>query len=62
MLKKLRILKNTEKKKIQVSLVRRGWKDLKEKIKEMGGRWKEIEKPNEVVNIVEKVLKFNRQN
>ena len=36
--------------------------DLKNEIKEMSDNEKETEKPNEIVDIVEKILEFNRQN
>ena len=45
-----------------VNLISSGLKDLKEKIKKMSKAEIEIEKPDEIVNIVEKILKFNKQN
>ena len=36
-------------------------KDLKEKIRNMSEEEKKIEKPNDIVNIVEDILEFNRQ-
>ena len=38
-----------------------GLKDLKEVIKNMNEEEKKIEKPNEIVNVVEDILQFNRQ-
>ena len=61
LLKKLRRLKNT-KNKSQLSLVRSGLIDLKDDIKKMSQCEKETEKPNEIVNIVEKILEFNNKN
>ena len=61
LLKKLRRLKNT-KNKSQLSLVRSGLIDLKDDIKKMSQYEKETEKPNEIVNIVEKILEFNNKN
>ena len=55
--------KNDTKMKNQlVNLINSGLKDLKEKIKKMSKAEIEIEKPDEIVNIVEKILKFNEQN
>ena len=45
-----------------VKLINSGLKDLKEEIKKMSKAEIEIEKPDEIVNIVEKILKFNEQN
>ena len=45
-----------------VNLINSGLKDLKEEIKKMSKAEIEIEKPDEIVNIVEKILKFNEQN
>ena len=54
-------MKNT-KNKSQLSLVRSGLIDLKDDIKKMSQYEKETEKPNEIVNIVEKILEFNNKN
>ena len=56
----MRRLKNT-KNKSQLSLVRSGLIDLKDDIKKMSQYEKETEKPNEIVNIVEKILEFNNK-
>ena len=53
-------MKNT-KNKSQLSLVRSGLIDLKDDIKKMSQYEKETEKPNEIVNIVEKILEFNNK-
>ena len=45
-----------------VSLINSGLKDLKEEIKKMSKAEIDIEKPDKIVNIVEKILKFNEQN
>ena len=45
-----------------VNLINSGLKDLKEEIKKMSKAEIEIEKPDEIVKIVEKILKFNEQN
>ena len=60
------VLLNKTKDKIKnnelVSVINRGLKDLKEEIKKMFEAEKEIEDPELIVNIVEKILKFNKQN
>ena len=43
-------------------MIKGGLSDLKNEIKEMSDNEKETEKPNEIVDIVEKILEFNRQN
>ena len=45
-----------------VSLINSGLKDLKEEIEKMSEKEKEIEKPDKIVEIVEEILKFNKQN
>ena len=62
LLKKLRKLKNTEKNRIQVNLVRSGLRDLKEEFLKMDEDEKETEKSNEIVNLVKTILQFNNQN
>ena len=60
------VLLNKTKDKIKnnelVSVINSGLKDLKEEIKKMPEAEKEIEDPESIVNIVEKILKFNKQN
>ena len=59
MLEKLKRLRNSsEKNKIQVNLINSGLRDLKEEIEDMSEQEKEIENPNEIVNLVENILKF----
>ena len=62
LLKKLRKLKhNPERNKIQVSLINSGLRDLKEEIEDMSEQEKRTKTPNEIVDIVENILEFNRQ-
>ena len=53
---------DTEKKNQLVKLINSGLKDLKEEIKKMSEAEIENEDPKSIVNIVEKILKFNKQN
>ena len=53
---------DTEMKNQLVKLINSGLKDLKEEIKKMPKAEIDIEKPDKIVNIVEKILKFNEQN
>ena len=53
---------DTEKNNKLVSVINNGLKDLKEEIKKMSEAEKEIEDPESIVNIVEKILKFDKQN
>ena len=53
---------NTEMKNQLVNLINSGLKDLKEQIKKMSKVEIDIEKRDKIVNIVEKILKFNEQN
>ena len=52
---------NSERNKIQVSMIKNRLRDLKEKITDMSEEEKKIEKPNEIVDIVENILEFNSQ-
>ena len=62
LLEKFKKLKNnSEKNKIQVLLTNNGLRDLKEDIEYMSEQEKDTENPNKIVNTVEKILKFNRQ-
>ena len=54
--------KNTGKNNKLVNVIKSGLRDFKEEIKDMGEEEKEIEQPNEIVDIVEKTLDFNKQN
>ena len=44
-----------------VNVINSGLKDLKEEIKKMSKEEKEIEDPESIVEIVEEILKFNKQ-
>ena len=62
LLEKLKKLKNNpEKNKIKVNLINSGLRDLKEEIEDMSEEEKETKNPNEIVDIVENILEFNRQ-
>ena len=43
-------------------MIKSGLSNLKNEIKNMGEEEKEIEKPNEIIDVVEKILEFNKQN
>ena len=45
-----------------VNVIKSGLSDLENGIEDMGEKEKEIEKPNEVIDVVEKILEFNKQN
>ena len=62
LLEKMKKLKNNpEKNKIKVNLINSGLRDLKEEIEDMNEEEKETKNPNEIVDVVEKILQFNRQ-
>ena len=42
-------------------MINSGLRDLTEKIEDMGEEIKEIKNPNEIVNLAENILEFNRQ-
>ena len=52
---------NPEENKIQESIIKNELRDLKEEITEMREEEKKIKKPNEIVDIVENILEFNKQ-
>ena len=55
-------LKNDpEKNRIQVTLIANGLRGLKEEIENMSQEEREIKNLNEIVDIVENILEFNRQ-
>ena len=56
------VYKINDKKNDLVNVIKSGLNDLKKEIENMGEEEKEIEKPNEIVNIVEEILEFNKQN
>ena len=62
MLKSLNDINDIEKKNELVSVIVSGLKDLKKEIKEMTKEEKKIEKPNNIVNLAENILRFNKQN
>ena len=62
MLKNLKNSKtNPGRNEIQVSKIKSGLRDLDEDVEDMSEKEKEIEKPNEIVDIVEMILEFNRK-
>ena len=44
-----------------VNIIKSGLSDFKNEFEDMSEEEKEIEKPNEITNIVEKILEFNKQ-
>ena len=61
MLKDLYRINDKYKKKDLVNVIKSGLTDLKNETENMSEEEKEIEKPNEIVNIVEEILEFNKQ-
>ena len=62
MLKKLeKSTNNKERNEDQVIKINSGLRDLKEEIEDTSDQEEETENPNEVVNIVEIIFEFNRQ-
>ena len=61
MLKVLYCINKKENKKL-VDLIKSGLKDLKDEIKEMSENEIEIERPDKMVDLVQEMLEFNRQN
>ena len=59
--KLLRLRNNPERNKIQVDLINSGRKNLKKEIGDMSKEEIKIGNPNQTVNLVEKILAFNRQ-
>ena len=45
-----------------VNVIKSGLSNLKKEIENMGDEEKEIEKPNEIIDVVEKTFKFNKKN
>ena len=45
-----------------IDIIKSGLSDLKNEIEDMSEEEKEIEKPSEIIDIVEKVLNLNKQN
>ena len=62
MLKTLYTTNDNKKKNSKIVNVIKSWlSDLKNEIENISEEEKEIEKPNEIVNIVEEILEFNKQ-
>ena len=62
MLKELYKTHDKEKNKLLVSVINSGLKDLKEEINKMSKEERINKKSGKIVNIVKKILKFNKQN
>ena len=62
LLRELYCIKNQKENKKLVDLIKSGLKDLKGKIKEMSENEIEIERPDKMVDLVQEILEFNRQN
>ena len=62
MLKELYKTNDKEKNSLLVRVINSGLNDLEEEIEKMSKKEKEIEKPDKIVEIVEEILKFNKQN
>ena len=61
MLKDLNNTRNTERNDIQAALIRSALTDFNNRINSISENEIRSEQPNKIVNIVEKILKFNRQ-
>ena len=61
LLKELYRIKSKKKKKL-VDLIKSGLKDLKDEIKEMSENKIEIERPDKMVDLVQGIIEFHRQN
>ena len=61
MLKTLYTTNDKKKNSKLVNVIKSGLSDLKNETENMSEEEKEIEKPNEIVNIVEEILEFNKQ-
>ena len=62
MYKNLNITKNTKRNEIKKDLFKGALTDFKDRIKQTSEDEINIEKPYKIVDIVEKILEFNRQN
>ena len=62
LLKELYKTNDKEKNSLLVRVINSGLNDLEEEIEKMSKKEKEIEKPDKIVEIVEEILKFNKQN
>ena len=61
LLKDLYKTNDPEKNNAIVNLIKSGLKDLQEETKNCVWKWKKNEKPDEIVEIAEETLKFNKQ-
>ena len=61
MLEDLSSTRNTKWNDIQVALIRSALTDFNNKVNSMSENEMRFEQPNEILNIVEKIIEFNRQ-
>ena len=61
MLEDLNNTENTERNNIQAALINSALTNFKNRINSVSRHETRFERPNEIVNIVEKILEFNRQ-
>ena len=61
MLKVIYTIYDKKKNNDLVNVIDSGLGDLKNEIKDMSDKVKEVEKPNKIVDIVEKIRRFNKQ-
>ena len=59
---KIWMTQKTQRNKIQVDWIKSALTDLKDRINNMSGNETRSERPDEIVDTVEKILKFNDQN
>ena len=62
MLKDLYRINDKKKNSKLVTVIKSGLSDLKNETQNMGEKEKETEKPNEIIDVVENILEFNKQN
>ena len=62
LVKKLYKTKNKKENNGLVEKIKNRWSDLKDEIKKMSEDEKETEKPDKILEIVEEILIFNREN
>ena len=62
MLKDLHKINDKKKSNNLVNLIKSGLSDLKNETENMNEEEKEFDEPNEIVDIVEEILEFNKQN
>ena len=62
MLKDLYGINDEKKNSKLVDVIKSGLSDLKNETENMDEKEKETEKPNEIIDVVEKILEFNKQN